>query len=52
MTRQATNFQRKLTQIRETSTEDHHRMMEDDAESFFQLNSVEYLDFPDVHKQN
>mmetsp|Transcript_24179 Transcript_24179/g.34618 ORF Transcript_24179/g.34618 Transcript_24179/m.34618 type:complete len:82 (-) Transcript_24179:82-327(-) len=45
VSRQARNFQRKLTQMKKMDPEDHADMLQHEAASLYQLNSVDYLDF-------
>jgi hypothetical protein len=45
VTRQATNFERKLTQLKSMDATELADMMQHEAESLYRLNSVDYLDF-------
>ena len=45
VSRQAFNFERKLTQLKNVDPDEHADMMQHDAESLYKLNSVDYLDF-------
>jgi hypothetical protein len=43
--RQAKNFERKLTQLKNLDPTEHSDMIQHEAEALFKLNSVDYLDF-------
>jgi hypothetical protein len=45
VTRQATNFERKLTQLKSMDATELADMMQHEADSLYRLNSVDYLDF-------
>jgi hypothetical protein len=45
VTRQATNFERKLTQLKSMDATELADMMQHEGDSLYRLNSVDYLDF-------
>lgn len=45
VTRQAANFERKLTQLKNVDPSEHADMLQHEAEALFKMNSVDYLDF-------
>lgn len=45
VTRQITNFGRKLEQLKNMDEDDRKDMLQHEAESLYRMNSVEYLDF-------
>jgi len=45
VTRQLGNFERKLHQLKSISEEEKADMYDTEAESFYKMNSIDYLDF-------
>jgi len=48
VSRQAVNYERKLKQLRNLDPDERADMMQHEADAFFRLNSVDYLDFPEL----